>query len=47
MVQVDLAHMQNVPMDITKPLLAGKCFGTTSMHSCHNGKGVTYFPLPQ
>ncbi len=43
--QIDLATLQGSPAKISTPLPAGKCFGGFKV-SCHNGNGVTFFPLP-
>jgi hypothetical protein len=43
--QIDLMKLQSSPKNINTPLPAGKCFGGFNV-SCHNGNGVTYFPLP-
>jgi hypothetical protein len=43
--QIDLATLQSSPAKISTPLPAGKCFGGFNV-SCHNGNGVTFFPLP-
>jgi hypothetical protein len=43
--QIDLATLQSSPAKISTPLPAGKCFGGFKV-SCHNGNGVTFFPLP-
>jgi hypothetical protein len=47
LVQVDLPTLLNNPANISTPLPAGHCAGTTSTtFQCDNGSGTKFFPLP-
>lgn len=44
--QVDLKMLKRSPKALGSALPAGNCAGTGTTHSCRNGNGVVFYPLP-
>ncbi len=44
--QIDLGALAADPVGLSAPLPPGNCTGTDTTLACSNGRGITFFPLP-